>query len=64
MICRDGVSGFGDLCGECGLMGRFLRFRAAIGPDAGAKSSEGGAYAPIAAISGVVPMMFMTRLRL
>ena len=45
-------------------MGRILRFRAAIGPDAGVNLREGGAYAPIAAISGVVPMMFMTRLRL
>jgi hypothetical protein len=45
-------------------MGRILRFCAAIWPDTGATWSEGGAYAPIAAISGATPMMFMTRLRL
>ena len=42
-------------------MGRILRFRAAIWPDTGTTWSEGGAYAPIAAISGAMPMMFMAR---
>ena len=32
--------------------------------DYGRNLERRGAYAPIAAISGVVPMMFMTRLRL
>ena len=45
-------------------MGRILRFGAAIGPIMGATWSEGGAYAPIAAINATMPMMFMTRLRL
>jgi len=42
-------------------MGRIRRFCAVIWPDTGA---NGGTYALITAISGAVPMMFMTRLRL
>ncbi len=64
MICRDGFPGFGYLFGSRGLAGRLLPFRAAM---AGyrRKFEPTSAYAVlIAAISGPLPMMFMTRLRL
>ena len=64
MACRGGFPGFWDLSGWCGLMGRIWQLGAAIRPDTGATCNDEGAYALIAAISGAMPMMFMTRLRL
>ncbi len=65
MIYRGVFCGFVDWFGSRGLVSRILPFRAAIWPDRGANGREASAYATlIAAISGTIPMMFMTRLRL
>ncbi len=64
VLLRDGFSGFGDLRRWRGVMGRILgsvrryeRRRTQIDADK--------PYAALmAAISGAMPMMFMTRLRL
>ena len=55
---------YGSLSVLLGIMGRIWRLGAAIRPDTGATCNDEGAYALIAAISGAMPMMFMTRLRL
>ncbi len=64
MIYRNGSSGFVDLIGSRGLVGRDLRFLTTVRPGE-RKWTLASAYAAlIAAISGPMPMMFMTRLRL
>ncbi len=64
MIYRDGFSGFVDYYGSCGLIGRLVAFLSSNLAGRGVICAAGGRYAFIAAISGAMAMMLMTRFRL
>ncbi len=64
IVCRDDFLGFPDFSDWCGDMGRISLFRAVIWLDTGQIELARVYAALMAAISGAMPMIFMTRIRL